>query len=107
MERFTQLTQIKTAVCDGVQQEQLELFFNMCRIKNRRGKIYRLTLDQDSVVLQSVAEAVGTVFQYVPDKEQAWKDLIKLTSDRDWKVLQSVAEAVGTVFQYVPDKEQA
>ena len=53
------------------------------------------------------SRAVKTVFQYVSDKEQAWKDLIELTSDQESSVRWSAAEAVGTVWRYVPDKEQA
>ena len=28
-------------------------------------------------------QALGSVFSYVPDKQQAWNDLIKLTTDED------------------------
>ena len=32
------------------------------------------------------ADALGTVFSQVPDKDQAWQDLLSLTQDEDFGV---------------------
>ena len=56
---------------------------------------------------RSAAVALGAVFQYLPDKEQAFKDLLALTKDEDSNVRGGAAEALGAAFQYLPDKEQA
>ncbi len=50
---------------------------------------------------------MGIVFQYIPDKEQAWEDLHRLTSDEEKSVREKAAKGLGIVFQYIPDKEQA
>ena len=43
----------------------------------------------------------------MPDKQQAWNDLIKLTNDKNSDVRYRAASALGSVFSYVPDKQQA
>ncbi|MCK4733329.1 MAG: HEAT repeat domain-containing protein [Methanophagales archaeon] len=43
----------------------------------------------------------------LPDKEQAWADLIRLTMDEDTFVRGYAALSLGPVFPRVPDKEQA
>jgi len=53
------------------------------------------------------AGELGSAFQYLPDKEQASKDLLALTKDKDSGVRWRAAEALGSLFQYLPDKEQA
>ncbi|MBA1340607.1 MAG: hypothetical protein C5S40_00515 [ANME-2 cluster archaeon] len=50
---------------------------------------------------------LGSAFQYVPDKDVAWKDLHRLTGDEDSDVRQSAAFALGSAFQHVPDKDEA
>jgi len=51
--------------------------------------------------------ALDTAFQHVPDKDAAWKDLIRLTRDEDSYVRSHAAEALGTAFQHVPNKDAA
>ena len=53
------------------------------------------------------AGALGTAFGQVPDKAQAWQDLVRLTQDKDSYVRWRAAEALGTAFGQVPDKAQA
>lgn len=43
----------------------------------------------------------------MPNKQQAWSDLIQLTNDDDWSVRSRAAEALGSAFPYLPDKQQA
>jgi HEAT repeat protein len=58
-------------------------------------------------VRYSAAEVLGSAFSQVPDKQQAWNDLIRLTSDKDSDVRYRAAEALGSAFFQVPDKQQA
>jgi HEAT repeat protein len=56
------------------------------------------------------AEAVNLLrdnFADLPDKEEAWKDLIRLTKDEDWNVPRYAADALGSAFLHVPAKEEA
>ena len=46
-------------------------------------------------------------FADLPDKENAWKDLIRLTEDEDRDVRRDAANALGSVFPHIPDKKQA
>ena len=66
-----------------------------------------LTKDQDSEVRWRAAEALGSAFQYMTNKEQAWKDLFVLRKDQNSEVRGRAAEALGSAFQYMTDKEQA
>jgi HEAT repeat protein/nucleoside phosphorylase len=50
---------------------------------------------------------LGSAFSKVPDKFQAWQDLIKLTQDEDSGVRIVAAEALGKVFSKVSDKDHA
>ena len=52
------------------------------------------------------AEALGSAFPHVTDKEQAWKDLLALTKDEHSDVRESTAEALCSAFDHVTDKEQ-
>ncbi len=42
----------------------------------------------------------------VPDKKNAWQDLIRLSKDKDSDVRESAAEALETAIRQVPDKVQ-
>ena len=53
------------------------------------------------------ADALGTAFSQVPDKDQAWQDLLSLTQDEDSYVRVEAAYSLGTAFSQVPDKDQA
>ena len=55
-------------------------------------------------------EAVGQLlnnFAVLPNKEQAWNDLIRLTQDEDSYVQWNASEALGPAFPHIPDKGQA
>ena len=59
-------------------------------------------------VRYGAAYALGSVFSHVPDKQQAWNDLIKLTTDKNSDVRYRVAAMLLIhVFSQVPDKQQA
>lgn len=47
---------------------------------------------------------LGSVFQYIPDKQQACDDLHRLTNDGDSSVRSDAVKVLGSVFSYVPDK---
>ena len=49
------------------------------------------------------------MFSEVPDKEQAWNDLVRLTNDEDGRVRSQAVNVLGSVFSQVPDefKQQA
>ena len=52
-------------------------------------------------------ELLKTYFSNLPDKDQAWQDLIRLTQDQDYNVQGSAAEALGPAFNQVSDKDRA
>ncbi|MBN1761636.1 MAG: HEAT repeat domain-containing protein [Methanomicrobia archaeon] len=53
------------------------------------------------------AKVLGTAFPHVPDKEEAWADLVRLIRDAKSDVKWSITRALGTAFPHVPDKRQA
>lgn len=69
--------------------------------------LIKLTNDESSDVRFRAAEALGSAFFHVPDKQKAWNDLIKLTSYKKSDVRFRAAEALSSVFHDVPDKQKA
>jgi HEAT repeat protein len=53
------------------------------------------------------ARSLGLAFKNVPDKEQAWKDLISLIKDEDSWVQSGGAVSLGLVYTHAPNKKQA
>ena len=51
--------------------------------------------------------ALNSAFQYLPDKDQASKDLLTLTKDQGSDLRRGAAYALGSAFQYQTDKGQA
>jgi nucleoside phosphorylase/HEAT repeat protein len=82
-----------------------------------RGRIYRYKqsilfpgyseIHKENYVRKKATEALGTVFQYIHNKNQAWEDLHRLSSDKDQNVRAGTAGALGTAFQYIHDNNQA
>jgi len=66
---------------------------------------YWLTWDKNCGVRWRASVALGSAFQHVPDKDAAWKDLIRLTGDEDHYVRWDASVALGSAFQHVPDKD--
>ena len=50
---------------------------------------------------------MGSVFPYVPDKEEAWEDLHWLTKDDSVNVRIAAASSIGLAFPHIPNKEEA
>lgn len=55
----------------------------------------------------SAVSALSSAFPHVPDKKQAWKDLIVLTRDEDNSVKIRSAFALPSVFSNISDEQQA
>ncbi|MFQ6056530.1 MAG: HEAT repeat domain-containing protein, partial [Methanosarcinales archaeon] len=70
-------------------------------------KIHRMVESENPKERRQAAVAIEKNFSSLPNKEEAWKDLIKLTQDKDWHVRSSAAEAIGEVFASIPNKELA
>jgi hypothetical protein len=58
-------------------------------------------------VRRRASGALGPAFSHVPDKAQAWQDLVKLTQNEDRDVRRRASGALGPAFSHVPDKAQA
>ncbi|MBW2738871.1 MAG: HEAT repeat domain-containing protein [Deltaproteobacteria bacterium] len=63
--------------------------------------------DNERYVRWGAADVIGEVFSLIPDKKQAWEDLIRLTSDNYSSVVASALKALSSTFASVPDKKQA
>ena len=63
--------------------------------------------DEDSNVRRSAADALGSAFSQVPNKDQAWEDLHRLAQDEDKNVRWSAAHAMGSAFNLISAKDQA
>jgi HEAT repeat protein len=51
-------------------------------------------------------EELKIFFSSMPDKQQAWNDLIRLTNDEDKSLRYRAASALGSAFSQVPDKQK-
>lgn len=56
--------------------------------------------------MQAMTQLVNN-FSSLPDKQQAWKDLIRLTNDEDSDVIFETVYDLRYVFPHIPDKQQA
>ncbi len=68
---------------------------------------HKYVVSVSDMVRIEVVEQLRRNFADLPDKEHAWKDLIRLTRDKDSTVRWSAVYALGSAFPHVPDKEQA
>jgi len=87
----------------------LGLVFSQMSYKDKEqawADLHKLIQDNDPWVRQCAICALISVFPYLPDKKQAWDDLIRLTSDTAY-VQELAAKGLGDVFPQVPHKEQA
>ena len=66
-----------------------------------------MTQYDDKDIREGSAYVLGTIFPYIPDKEQAWLDLHRLTLDGENYVRKNAVLALGFAFLHIPDKEQA
>lgn len=58
---------------------------------------------EDKEERRKSVELLRNNFSVLPDKKQAWKDLIQLMQEGGW----SLGHAIGLAFPLIPDKEQA
>ena len=56
---------------------------------------------------QHAADALGSCFSSVPNKDAAWSDLVRLTQNEDNYVKQHAADALGSCFPSAPNKDTA
>jgi HEAT repeat protein len=70
-------------------------------------EIHRMANSRDVEERKEAAEQLRKNFADLPDKKQAWKDLIKLTSDTDSDVNWCPPSTLGNAFAHLPDKKQA
>ena len=70
-------------------------------------KLHNQCLSNDPKKRIHALEQLQILFSSMPDKQQAWNDLIKLINDKDIYVRYSAAVALGSAFSPVPDKQQA
>jgi FOG: HEAT repeat len=69
-------------------------------------KIHNQCLSDDPKERIHALEELNSFFSFIPDKQQAWNELIKLTNDEDHFVRSSAAFALDSAFSQVPDKQQ-
>jgi HEAT repeat protein len=70
-------------------------------------EIHRKAASDDVEERIEAADRLRSEFANLPDKEEAWNDLIRLTQDEDSDVQDDAAGALGFAFQYVSDKGEA
>jgi hypothetical protein len=56
---------------------------------------------------ESAAEALGSSFNILPDKDQGWQDLHRLAQDEDSDVRERAAYSMVTAFSQVPNRVKA
>jgi hypothetical protein len=70
-------------------------------------EIHRKSLSSEVEERREAVEQIRINVAELPDKEQAWADLLRLTKDKDIIVKLSAASSLGHVFSDVPDKKKA
>ena len=72
-----------------------------------QAEIHRKAVSDDVEERREAVRLLRDNFADLPDKEEAWRDLIQLTGDKDWELQEHVADTFGSAFPHVPDKEEA
>ena len=70
-------------------------------------EIHRLAQSDDEKERHKALNQFQNNFAFLPDKQQAWKDLLALTKDEYTVVQWYTGGALGSAFPHVTDKEQA
>jgi len=70
-------------------------------------KIHNQCLSDGLEERKHALEELKIFFASMPDKQQAWDDLLRLTNDKDMFVRNYAASALDYVFSHVPNKQQA
>lgn len=68
-------------------------------------EIHDKTFSQISDERIRAAKQLGALFEALPDRSQAFEDLLRLCSDRDSEVREEAINSLTTVFPNVPKKE--
>ena len=69
--------------------------------------IHRKVVSGDVEERREAVRLLRDNFADLPDKEEAWRDLIQLTGDENWEVREHVADAFSSAFPHVIEKEDA
>jgi hypothetical protein len=69
--------------------------------------IHKKVISRKASDRKQSAKALVSLFEYFPDKEQAWRDLFRLAQDKNIVVRKIALEAFGTVAAQAPNKNQA
>ena len=70
-------------------------------------EIHRMAHSEDVEERKKAVKQLQRDFADLPDKEQAWNDLLELTKDEDSSVRRRAFSALGSAFGHVTDKEEA
>jgi HEAT repeat protein len=70
-------------------------------------KIHNQCLGNDPKERIHALDQLKDFFSSMPDKQQAWNDLLRLTNDEDSDVRKEAASALGSALSQVLDKQQA
>jgi HEAT repeat protein len=72
-----------------------------------QAEIHRKSLSSAAEERRVAVNQIGINFAELPDKEQAWADLLRRSLDEDCSVRSDATELLGSAFPHAPDKEQA
>ena len=72
-----------------------------------QAEIHRKAISSEVEERERALEQFYSNFAVLPDKQQAWGDIIRLTHDKYDEVRSGAAYALGAIFQHIPYKEQA
>lgn len=75
--------------------------------KKAWGYLHEIAQNGIDVDLSATARVIGLLFPDIPDKLQAWQDLIKLTHEEDIHARHNAIVSLGSAFFYMPDKMQS
>jgi len=70
-------------------------------------KIHNQCLSDDPKERIHALEQLENFFSSMPDKQQAWDDLLRLINDTDFFIRFGVTSVLGSAFSQIPDKQQA
>jgi HEAT repeat protein len=72
-----------------------------------QAEIHRKAASDDAEERREAAWQLRNDFADLPNKAEAWDDLIRLMGDEDWGLRLYAVDALGSAFPHVPDKEGA
>ena len=78
-----------------------------CKRMVDQAKIHRKVVSDDVEERREAMRLLSDNFADLPDKKEAWEDLIRFTGDEDSNVRSGAAVSLGSAFPYVFDKDGA